>query len=155
MEPLAAIRPDDWNFPLLLHVFGAMTLVGALVLATASLAAAWNSGSAVLTRLGFRAMLWAALPSWVISRVGAEWIADKEGYTDLDEPPNWIDIGYIVSDPGLLLLIVATILSGVGLRRASRGTGSATTLDRVATVLLAISIVGYLVAVWAMTTKPT
>ena len=28
MSVLAAIRPDDWNFPLLLHVLGAMLLVG-------------------------------------------------------------------------------------------------------------------------------
>lgn len=154
MGPLALIRPDDWNFPLLLHVLGAMTLVGALALATASLAAAWNSGSAVLTRLGFRSLLWAALPAWILSRVGAEWIADKEGL-NTDEAPDWIDIGYMVSDPGLLLLIAAAVLSGIGARRAQRGTGSATSLDRVATILLAISVVAYLVAVWAMTTKPT
>ena len=28
MSVLAAIRPDSWNFPLLLHVLGAMILVG-------------------------------------------------------------------------------------------------------------------------------
>jgi hypothetical protein len=154
MDPLAIVRPDDWNFPLLLHVFGAMTLVGVLVLATASLAAAWNSGSGSLTRLGFRALLWAGIPAWILSRVGAEWIADKEGL-NTDDPPNWIDIGYMVSDPGLLLLIAATVLAGVGARRADRGTGSAAALDRVAAVLLAISVVAYSVAVWAMTTRPT
>ena len=154
MDLLAEVRPDDWNFPLLLHVFGAMVLVGSLVLATASLAAAWNSGSGPLTRLGFRALLWAALPAWILNRVGAEWVADKEGLTG-DDVPSWIDMGYMVSDPGLLLLIAATVLAGIGARRASRGTGSAATLDRVAAVLLAISVVAYLVAVWAMTTKPT
>ena len=154
MDPLATVRPDDWNFPLLLHVFGAMTLVGVLVLATASLAAAWNSGSGPLTRLGFRALLWAGLPAWILNRVGAEWVADKEGL-NTDDPPNWIDIGYMVSDPGLLLLIAATVLAGIGARRAGRGTGSAASLDRVAAVLLAISVVAYLVAVWAMTTMPT
>lgn len=154
MDPLAVVRPDDWNFPLLLHVFGAMTLVGALVLATASLAAAWNSGSGPLTRLGFRALLWAGLPAWILSRVGAEWVADKEGL-NTDDPPNWIDMGYMISDPGLLLLIAATVLAGIGARRAGRGAGSAVTLDRVAAVLLAISVIAYLVAVWAMTTKPT
>jgi hypothetical protein len=154
MDPLAAVRPDEWNFPLLIHVLGAMTLVGVLVLATASLAAAWNSGSGPLTRLGFRALLWAGLPAWILSRVGAEWVADKEGLTG-DEVPNWIDIGYMVSDPGLLLLIAATVLTGIGARRASRGIGSAVTLDRVAAVLLAISVVAYLIAVWAMTTQPS
>ena len=28
---LAAIRPDSWNYPLFIHVLGAMVLVGALV----------------------------------------------------------------------------------------------------------------------------
>lgn len=154
MDPLAVVRPDEWNFPLLLHVFGAMTLVGVLVLATASLAAAWNSGSGSLTRLGFRALLWAGLPAWILNRVGAEWVADKEGL-NTDDPPNWIDMGYMVSDPGLLLLIAATVLAGIGARRAARGTGSAVTLDRIAAVLLAISVVAYLVVVWAMTTQPT
>jgi hypothetical protein len=154
MELLAAVRPDDWNLPLLLHVLGAMTLVGALVLATASLAATWRHGSAVLTRLSFRALLWAAIPAWIATRVGAEWVADKERIPN-DDPPSWVDVGYMVSDPGLLLLLVATILTGIGARRTGRGTGSAVGVDRVAAVLLAISVVAYLVAVWAMTTKPS
>ncbi|MEX2193922.1 MAG: hypothetical protein WD844_01430 [Thermoleophilaceae bacterium] len=153
MDLLAAIRPDEWNFPLLLHVAAAMILVGVLVLAAASLAGAWNSGSAALTRLGFRSLLWAGLPSFIVLRGTSEWIADKEGI-DADDPPTWIDMGYMVSDPGLLLLIAALVLTGIGTRRARRGTGSAVKLDRVATVLLGIAIVAYLVAVWAMTTKP-
>jgi hypothetical protein len=154
MDPIAAVRPDDWNLPLLLHVLGAMTLVGSLVLATATLAATWRTGSGVLTRLGFRTLLWAAIPAWIVNRISAEWLADEEGIST-DDPPNWIDLGYVASDPGLLLLIVATVLTGIGARRADRGTGSAVGVDRVAAVLLAISIAAYLVAIWAMTTKPT
>jgi hypothetical protein len=154
MEPLAAVRPDEWNLPLLLHVLGATTLVGALVLATATLVATWRDGSGVLTRLGFRALLWAALPAWIVNRVSAEWLADEEGIPS-DDPPSWVELGYAVSDPGLLLLVGATILTGIGARRTGRGTGSAVAVDRVATILLAISVVAYLVAVWAMTTKPT
>ena len=30
---LASIRPDSWNFPLFLHVLGAMVLVGAVTAA--------------------------------------------------------------------------------------------------------------------------
>ena len=153
MEPLALIRPDDWNLPLLLHLLGAMTLVGVLILAAATLAAAWGNGSAALTRLGYRSLLWAGLPAYIVLRASSEWIRDKEGFTG-DELPNWIDIGYMTTDPGLLLLIAATVLTGIGARRTARGTGSAVTLDRVATVLLVISIAAYLVAVWAMTTKP-
>ena len=32
-------------------------------------------------------------------RVSAQWIADKEGYADLDDPPAWIDIGFIAGEP--------------------------------------------------------
>jgi hypothetical protein len=154
MDLLAAIRPDDWNFALVIHLISAMTLVGVLVLAASSLAGAWNSGSAALTRLGYRSLLWAGLPSFIALRASSEWIRDKEGIPS-DDTPNWVDIGYMTTDPGLLILIAATVCAGVGARRTSRGTGSAVALDRVATVLLAISIVAYLVAVWAMTTKPT
>ena len=34
--PLLIIRPDDWNFPLLLHVAGAMVMCGALAVASAA-----------------------------------------------------------------------------------------------------------------------
>ena len=35
---VAAIRPDSWDFPLFLHVTGAMLLVGALVVVAATTA---------------------------------------------------------------------------------------------------------------------
>ena len=41
---LAALRPDDWNLPLLVHVAGAMLLVGFLVAAAAGFARAANGG---------------------------------------------------------------------------------------------------------------
>ena len=41
MSVIATIRPDSWNLPLLLHVGGAMVLVGALVLAASALVFAW------------------------------------------------------------------------------------------------------------------
>jgi hypothetical protein len=155
MSVLATIRPDEWNFPLFIHILGAMTAMGALVLAASSLAAAWGTGSAAMTKLAYRSLLWVGLPAFIVMRVGSEWIADKEGLTDLDDPPNWVDIGYMVSDPTLLLLIIATICAGVGNRRLRNQTGDATTLDRVALVLVSIALLGFLVAIWAMTTKPT
>ncbi len=38
MSILAAVRPDSWNFPLFLHVLGAMILVGGLLTGVSSLA---------------------------------------------------------------------------------------------------------------------
>jgi heme A synthase len=151
---LAAIRPDSWNFPLLLHVFGAMVMVGALVLASSVLVFARRSDSPTLVRVSFRALLWAALPAWIVMRVAAEWVADKEGWSDIDDPPSWIDMGYSIAEPTVLLLIIATVLAGLAVRRAERQQSSQT-LGRAAAALVGLAIVVSLVAVWAMTTKPT
>jgi hypothetical protein len=155
---LASVRPSDWEFPLFLHVLGGMALVGSLVLAVIYLVPAWRDGSLKSTRLGFRALLYGALPSFLVLRISAEWIADKEGYSDLpdDLVPDWIDIGYMTSDGGALLLIISLIVTGVAVRRAAPTEGQASgTAARVATVLVSIVVVAYLVAIWAMTTKPT
>jgi hypothetical protein len=154
MTVLAVVRPSDWEFPLFVHVLGAMVLVGALILALAYMVPAWRGGGVASIRLGFRSLLYAALPSFVVMRLAGQWIADKEGYTG-DEAPSWIDIGFVVSDMGLLLLLIATIVAGVAVRRAGRGgtepgPGSA----RVAATLVSLLIVAYLVVTWAMTTKP-
>ena len=150
----AAIRPDAWNFPLLLHVLGAMLLVGTLVLAASALVLARRDGSAALLRLGYRSLLIGALPAWIVMRGAAEWIADKEGLTG-DEVPSWVDIGYSIADPGLLLLAISTVLAGLALRRAGNPESPAGDgLSRASTVLVSILLVAYLVAIWAMTTRP-
>ena len=153
MTLLAAIRPDDWNLPLFLHLVGAMTLVGALLLVAVSLAGAGRGGSAGVVRLGFRGLLFAALPAWILVRVTAEWLANEE---NLDEdPPGWIDIGYMTSDTTFLLLIGATVCAGLAARRAGRGGPQGGGLNVAVVVLVAISLIAYLVAIWAMTTKPS
>ena len=148
MIVLATVRPDDWNLPLFLHTLGAMVLVGGLVLAVASLVAAWRGGEAATVRVGYRALLLAVLPGWLVMRLAAEWILSKEGLEDANLA--WVDIGFALAEPGLLLIIVATVLAGLAARRGRAGTGV-----RVAAVLVSVLVVAYLVAVWAMTTKPT
>jgi hypothetical protein len=157
MTVLADIRPSDWEFPLFIHVLGGMVLVGALVLAFTYLVPAWRGGAVEPLRSGFRTLLYAALPSFLVLRISAEWIADKEGWNDVpdDALPAWIDIGYMTSDPGGLLLIIALIVSGVAMRRTpDAGAEGGSTSVRVTTVLVGILLVAYLVAIWAMTTKP-
>ena len=155
MTVLATIRPDDWNLPLFLHVLGAMTLVGAVVLVVASLAFARGGDSAAGLRLAYRTLLFAVIPSWIVMRVGAQWIASKEGLDDLDEPPAWIDIGFVTSEPTLLLLIAATVCAGVAARRARDGGGRGFGgLNKTALVLVAITLAAYVLALWAMSTKP-
>jgi hypothetical protein len=153
MSVLAALRPDEWNFPLFLHVLGAMTMFGSLILAVTALAGGTRPGTAALRQLGFRALLWATVPAWIVMRVAAEWIADKEGLGDLDEEPAWVGIGYMTAEPGLLLMIVATVLASVSARRAREG-GDGSTQVRVALALVSLLLLAYLVAIWAMTAKP-
>jgi hypothetical protein len=152
MSTIAPIRPDAWNFPLLLHVLGAMLLVGALALAGCALLFAWRGGSPALVQLGYRSMLLGALPAWIVMRVGAQWIASKEHYTG-SSVPSWVDIGFNSADFGFVLIVITTILGGIALRRARRGERS-TGLDRASAVIVSLLLVVYLVAIWAMTTKP-
>ena len=151
MTVLALVRPDDWNLPLFVHVAGAMLLVGALLVAVLLMAAAIRrgDGAAVLTRLGFRALLLGVLPSYIVMRVGAQWIASKEDLADSDEA--WIGIGYATSELGLLLGIVATVLAWRATKKGDAGPGG---LGRAAVILVGIVLVLYVVAIWAMTVKP-
>jgi hypothetical protein len=147
-------RPDSWDLPLFVHILSSMTLVGATTLAVASLAGAWKNGSLALTRLGYRALLLGVIPAWLAMRVSAQWIVDKEGLEDADLA--WIDIGFMAAEPVFLLVIIATVLSGVAMRRAGRGDAAGPSVGvRVATGLVSFALLAYLVAVWAMTTKPT
>jgi hypothetical protein len=155
MTLLAAIRPDDWNLSLFLHVLGAMALVGALVLVALSLASARGGDSAAGLRLAYRALLLGAIPAWIAMRVGAQWIASKEGLDDLDEPPAWVDIGFLTSEPTLLLLIAATVCAGIASRRAREGGRAFGGLNTAALVLVSITLLAYVLAIWAMSTKPS
>ena len=50
MTLLALVRPDSWNLPLLLHIGGAMILVGGVLTAASALVVA--RGDVALLRLG-------------------------------------------------------------------------------------------------------
>ena len=150
---VAVVRPDSWDFPLLLHVLGAMLLVGSLLFVSVNLIGAWRSGSAALVRSSVNVLLLGVIPSYLLMRLAAQWIVSKEHLENAKL--SWLDIGFTTSDGGALLIIVATAITGFGLRRLRRG-GSGTGVGvRIATVLVAILVVAYLVAIWAMTTKPT
>ena len=153
MSVVAAIRPDEWNFPLLLHVFGAMLLVGGLVAAATALLLGWRRDSAFYTRVGFRSLLLVAFPSYFVMRIGGEWIYSKENF-DEDDEPGWLGIGYITADLGLLLLLIALLVTGIGARRLRRAEGGTSVLGRIGAVLAVLLLLAYTVAVWAMTAKP-
>jgi hypothetical protein len=154
MSVLAAMRPDDTNFPLLLHVLGAMILVGGLL--TAASALAFARGEVKLLRLGYWSLLGVALPGWVLMRIGAGWIYSREGWDDLPagvEDPGWLTTGLIAADLGGLILLVSLIVGGVGVYRLREGKGSG--LLKATLVLSVILLAAYLVAVWAMAGKPS
>ena len=148
---LATVRPHGWDFPLFLHVLGAMILVGGLLTGAACLALA--RGDVKFLRLGYRSLLVVALPGWILMRAAAEWIASKEGWNAKGVPtPTWLGIGEAVADLGGLLLIVSLVVGGVGVRRLRAGQG--TTLLRTTLVLSVVLLGAYVVAVWAMAGKP-
>lgn len=152
MTVLAQVRPDAWNFPLFVHVGGAMILVAGVVAATSALVVARGDGR--LLRLGYRSLLAVGLPGYILMRVGAEWIADKEGWNKEGiSQPDWIGIGYIVSDGGALLLIIALIAGGVGVSRMRKGEGGEG-LVKATTIISIILLVAFTIAIWAMSGKP-
>jgi hypothetical protein len=154
---LAILRPNEWDFPLFLHVLGAMVLVGGLVVALGMQVLAWRKRDpaevSAFGRWGFWALLTVALPGYVVMRIGAQWIYSREGWSSPD--PSWLGIGFATADAGLVVLLVTILLAGLGMRQLRRSGGRANTLARIATPLSAILLVAYLVAVWAMTAKPS
>jgi energy-converting hydrogenase Eha subunit A len=145
---LASIRPDSWNFPLFLHVLGAMLLVGAVTAAVvAQLTTPAVADPDRLRRFSFRTMLFVAIPSWFLMAIGAEWIYSKE-FGDAEDDPAWIGIGFITREAGGLLLLIATICAGIASRKSKRGLGKASG------IIAAIALAAWIVAVWAMGAKP-
>jgi hypothetical protein len=145
---LAAIRPDSWNLPLFLHVLGATVTFGATatvaILAFAGRPAAGDR-SLWLRRLTFQVGLFVLVPAWIVLRVPAQWIANKEFP---DHEPGWVGVGYPVTEGGALLIVVMLILAWFARRRLeSRAAAFVPWLASVYLVALAV-------AWFAMSAKP-
>ncbi|MDQ3992465.1 MAG: hypothetical protein M3229_02280 [Actinomycetota bacterium] len=153
MTTLAIVRPSDWEVPLFVHVLGAMLLVGGLVVVAVSLLLARRRAgedAAALAGLAYRTLFLLVLPAFVAMRIGAQWVVSETGYDESD--PDWVGVGYVTSDLGAVLLVGALVVAGIALRgRAARGAA----LARVVMILSLLLIAAYVVAIWAMTTKPT
>jgi uncharacterized membrane protein len=145
---LLYLRPSSWSLPLFLHVLGATVLFGATLAVTVLALAAWRKRehAALLSTLAFRTLLGLVLPAWILMRVGAQLIVDKEFP---DNAPGWVNVGFAVSEPGLVLLVVTGILAGLAARRG--GTGRAA---GAVAVLAPIYLVALGVAWFAMSAKP-
>ena len=137
---------DVWFF---LHVGGAMVLMGALLLSVTALAGAWRADDAGNLRLGYRALLVGALPADLVMRIAGQLLIGDDAYEPVEED-TWVGIGYMTSELGLLLMIIATVLAGISVKRSAGG-GRV----RAATILIGLIVALYLITIWAMTTKPT
>ena len=153
-DVLAAIRPDEQSFALLLHLVGATVVFGALLASATSLLLA--RGEARLLRLGYFSLLLVGLPGWILMRLAGQWLYDQQHWSDLPpalNDPAWLKIGFIVADWGGILFLISLVLGGIGVRRLQNGTGSATLLRTTMVISLVLAL-AYVVAVWAMTGKP-
>jgi hypothetical protein len=152
MTVLALIRPDSWNFPLFLHVLGAMVLVGGLLTGASSLGFA--RGDVRFLRLGYWSLLAVSLPGWILMRAGGQWIASREGWTAKGvKDPTWLGIGFLLADLGGLILLVSLVVGGFGVYRLREGKGSG--LLKATLWLSILLLAAYVVAVWAMAGKPS
>ena len=153
---MLSIRPDSWDFPVMLHVTGAMLLVGSLVLAGLLFIQSWRERdeqtSSALFRFGALTMFFAVLPSFILMRGAAEWVLSREHLENSNA--TWIGIGFGTSDFGALLLIISLILCGIAVRRVNRG-GAAGKLAKAGGGIALLLIALYVIAIWAMTTKPS
>jgi hypothetical protein len=151
---LAAIRAAGQDFPVLLHIVGATVVFGALLASATSLALA--RGEVRLLRLGYYSLLLVGLPALILMRLSGEWIYRKQGWDDLPASigePTWLGIGFDVADYGGILFLLALVLGGVGIRQLRNGKGAG--LLKVTMVIALVLVVAYIVAVWAMTGKPS
>jgi uncharacterized membrane protein len=141
---LALIRPDSWNFPLFLHILGATLLFGTV----ATVAIVGFAGRSrpeygqLLARVAQRTYLLGIIPAYIVMRVGAQWIDSKE-FPNGGEP-GWVGVGFIVSDAGVILLLIVGILLAVRRQRVLLAVP----------VLTAIYVVALGVAWVAMSGKP-
>jgi hypothetical protein len=150
LSVIAAVRPDEWNFPLFVHVLGAMILVGGLLAGAGTLAFA--RGEASFLRLGYWSLLAVALPGWVLMRIGAAWIYSEENWDDVPDEPGWLSTGAIIGDVGGPILLASLVIGGIGVYQLRQGRGSGLLK---ATLILSLILLGaYVVAVWAMAGKP-
>ncbi len=167
-------RASDFNinFPLLVHITGATILVGGVL--TAAIAFLLARGDVRKLRLGFYSLLFVGLPGLILAKIGATAIWSKESTHSFigaafphSNDPRWVEIGGTALDGGGALLVLALILGWFGLKRLDGGQHdflakvpvvrnmSGATLIKGSTIISVVLLVGYVLAIWAMGTKPT
>jgi len=157
------------NFPLLVHITGAMILVGGVLGGAAALLLA--RGDARRLKLGYYSLLFVALPGLIVTKIGATMIWHKESTHSLvgaafphSNDPRWIEVGGTALDGGGALLVGALIVGWFGLRRLDGmtdflakvpvvGKWTGATYLKLTTIISVVLLAGYVAAIWAMSTK--
>jgi hypothetical protein len=144
---LAALRPDSFDLPLFLHVLGATLLFGATAMIAIAGYASRRSpdNSLLLARVVAGTWVLAIVPSFILMRAGAALIVDKE-FPNGADTPGWVDVGFVVSEPGALLLIILGILAWISVRKKR--------VLLAVPILASIYLLALAVAWFAMTGKP-
>ena len=147
--PRGLSRTDSVDLLLFLHIVGAVFVFGFLAAAAYYLFRARRDGSPALARVGFRTILLGVIPSYLVFRVAAQLLLNEQGLEEASLA--WIDIGFIVTDVGVLAIVAATLGSSIASRRPE---GTPSRGAAVAAWACSILLVAYTVALWAMATKP-
>jgi hypothetical protein len=167
-------RAKDFNisFPLLVHITGAMILVGGMLGGAAALLLARSDERKV--KVGYYSLLFVALPGLILTKIGATAIWAKESPHSLigaafphSNDPRWVEVGGTALDGGAVLLVGALIIGWFGVRRMGGAENdlltkiplvkklSGKTLIKLTTLISVVLLVGYAAAIWAMSTKPS
>jgi hypothetical protein len=92
--------------------------VASVTVAAVALLQGWrrsDPSAAALKRFAARTLLYAGIPSYVVMRIAADWILSKERRPVADAA--WVGHGRAAADLGLLLLLIATIVVNMAVRR--------------------------------------
>ena len=81
-------------------------------------------------------------------RAGAQWIVDKE-FPGKTPEPNWVGVGFVVSEPGLLVLIALGVVAFLSVRHGGVGRAA-----QAVPLLAALYAAALAVAWFAMSAKP-
>ena len=148
---LAAVRPDSWNFPLFVHVLGAMILVGGTL--TAASARASPAETSARFALGYWSLLAVVASRLHPDADRSQWIYSKEG---LDDAPieDSLDQASGSPSPTPALCCSSSRWSSVASASAGSVAASGTGLLKATMVISIVLLAAYVVAIWAMSAKP-
>jgi hypothetical protein len=140
MTVLAFIRPDNWSWLLLGHLFGVAALFGSLLLVTAVSAVGRRvpaSDALLVRRFTLLTIAFLAWPGFLVTIGLGHALQSKENIK-----ATWIDVAVPLTEiVGFIGLGVLTYFANVAVRRARTGTDAPTALKVTAIIAPALLVV--------------